>query len=370
MGTRNRALIVGALAVLAWAAAFGPASPQALAAPEPETLRTCDGAPFSMPVFDRPANYETKNTGLAKALRAAIRIKWLDYPKKNWWLLYKGKREAQVASGSLDEVEGLEAISFERKNGKWEWSGSGGCLLEAYRPGQMVGVWDRTRGQDYSRSTTSFKVDVYEQSCSGGAPPTGRVARPTVEYFDDSIVVTYFIKPNRPGNYTCPSAPPVTKTLELKEPIGDREVLDGSMYPYPQRMAPPGPKGFFDRAIWFWLSPTCFRRERSICVTQAGPSRVKAGETATYKVRVRARHLLTGVRMRASGGASGELNRFVGTIGKRRSRLLTFRATCPEGNGEATPLSAFPTVTFTTHRGGEVRTFATRTRPHITCVPR
>lgn len=359
--------LVGALLLLA---GIGVGTTSAVAAPPPDGLRACWDEPFPMSVFDQPADYETKNTGLAKALRRAVKMRGMGYPKKNWWLLYKDGRSAEVASGNPEREGGLWVISFERKKGVWKWAGSGDCRLAAYRPGVNIGEWNRSRGQDYSRSTTSFKVDVYEMSCNGGAPPTGRVTKPVIEYYEDSIVVTYFVKPNDPGAYTCPGAPPVTKILKLEEPIGDREVLDGGTYPYSKEMEAPGPHGFFDPADWSWFSRKCFARKGTICVTQDGPSRVKEGKTATYKVRIRASRQLYGVKLSATTGATPNFNEFIGPMKNRQRRVVKFEATCPEAEGsEPSPLTAVPVVTFKTREGGKVRTHTTGPLPRITCVP-
>lgn len=331
----------------------------------PEGLRLCAGKPISLEVFSSPAGYEKESTGLAKALRKLTTgLGWM--PRKDWRLIRKGRFSADLVHGEL-ERRYKYWVGFERKGNKWHWVGSGDCTLEAMKEGASVGLWFRSRGQDYEATTKSIKVDVFEQSCSGGSPPTGRVLAPQVEYLSDSIVVTYFIK-DQPGVFGCPGAPPVTRILRLSEPIGDRTVVDGSSYPFWRRMAAPGPEGFFDPTLHWWRSPSCGFRRGKVCVLVSGPSRVKVGDTATYHVRVTAKDMLTRVRLRAVLGADRIARRDIGPMTRGKFRKFRFKARCEAGPSQTNPkLKVHPTVHYAT--GGDGLAAYIKPRPKITCVP-
>lgn len=80
---------------------------------------------------------------------------------------------------------------------------------------------------------TQLDVLVSEQECASGSYATGRIAPPLVEYRPETLTVTFGIRRFRSllGGITCQSNPWTPAILTLPEPIGDRTLLDGSVYP-------------------------------------------------------------------------------------------------------------------------------------------
>lgn len=97
----------------------------------------------------------------------------------------------------------------------------------------QVAAWEPAPGADLSPTSQRIDVLLMEFSCSGGTDAVGRVATPDIQYTADAVVVTLRVIP-RPGPQPCPGNPPTPFTLELAEPLGDRELLDGGV-------DPPGP---------------------------------------------------------------------------------------------------------------------------------
>ena len=75
-------------------------------------------------------------------------------------------------------------------------------------------------------ATQSFTVMVERLGCSGGE--TGEVLQPTVVITEDQVEVTLYVEPLPPGNYTCPGNKAVSYVVELDEPIGERQLVDGA----------------------------------------------------------------------------------------------------------------------------------------------
>jgi hypothetical protein len=71
----------------------------------------------------------------------------------------------------------------------------------------------------------------------GGNLQRGRILDPIILYTEDAIVITVPVLSIK-GIRDCPSNPPAEITIELTEPIGDRVLLDGSVYPA-RRPVPP-----------------------------------------------------------------------------------------------------------------------------------
>jgi hypothetical protein len=51
-------------------------------------------------------------------------------------------------------------------------------------------------------------------------------------YEPDRVVVIFTVDPLPDGAYTCPGNPPTGVTVELSEPLGDRQLLDGGEFPW------------------------------------------------------------------------------------------------------------------------------------------
>lgn len=89
-------------------------------------------------------------------------------------------------------------------------------------------------------NTTELHILVWERACSGGSPATGRMSGPVVEYTSASVTITIGVRPIQaaPGMLvTCPMPPGTPATMQLGEPLGTRDLLDGGHIP----PAPPSP---------------------------------------------------------------------------------------------------------------------------------
>ena len=97
--------------------------------------------------------------------------------------------------------------------------------------------WPDPREAQPDSDSTELVVLVLENGCASGTSPIGRIADPVVTY--DAASVTVAIGVRRPqGDQTCPGNPAVAFTVHLTEPLGTRELLDGSHAP-PRAPRPP-----------------------------------------------------------------------------------------------------------------------------------
>lgn len=83
---------------------------------------------------------------------------------------------------------------------------------------------------DLTPSSTSVDVLVNEVSCASGQGAEGRIPAPRIEYGDTEVVVTIGVIPV-PGAADCQGNPDTPFTVELDDPLGDRDLLDGSHDP-------------------------------------------------------------------------------------------------------------------------------------------
>jgi hypothetical protein len=84
--------------------------------------------------------------------------------------------------------------------------------------------WELAPSDRPTPESMSLDVVVHERACANGESPAGRVVGPEIEYGDDAVTITFAVLPN-PGD--CPSAPGAPVTVQLTEPLGDRQLRDG-----------------------------------------------------------------------------------------------------------------------------------------------
>lgn len=84
---------------------------------------------------------------------------------------------------------------------------------------------------------TELHVLALEQECASGSSPEGRIMAPEVTTDATSVTVTIGVR-RVEGFAECPSNPAWPMTVTLPEPLGDRQLLDGSVQP-PSPPRPP-----------------------------------------------------------------------------------------------------------------------------------
>lgn len=90
-----------------------------------------------------------------------------------------------------------------------------------------VAVWKLESATDVMPSSTTFTALVNRLGCSGGR--TGEVLEPIIEVGETDIVVTFFVAPlDSDLEQECPGNDEVPYEVRLDEPIGQRQLLDGS----------------------------------------------------------------------------------------------------------------------------------------------
>lgn len=147
-------------------------------------------------------------------------------------VVHRDDHEALLAfevSGEVAEDAGHVGIIFANSGDGWKIGRAGGCTPEARHPdGPRPAAWEPDGEVD--PRALQIPVHVRERECAGGGPAEDRLLPPQIEADDKRVVVTWFVEPI-PGVVTCPGNPTARMMLELSEPLGDRELLDGGVYP-------------------------------------------------------------------------------------------------------------------------------------------
>jgi len=73
---------------------------------------------------------------------------------------------------------------------------------------------------------------VTEHACNSGQDAAGRIEIVRLDEKDDRIEVVLGVRPEG-GAHTCPSNPPTPFTVTLVEPLGERTIVDATLYSRP-----------------------------------------------------------------------------------------------------------------------------------------
>jgi hypothetical protein len=89
-----------------------------------------------------------------------------------------------------------------------------------------IGIWELSDIDAVDAASERLDVEVTRLECSGGV--TGEVLEPVVTLEADRILIRTDVAPLPDGAYTCQGNDRVPVTIELGEPIGDRELVDAA----------------------------------------------------------------------------------------------------------------------------------------------
>lgn len=253
----RRALLV--FTFLAAACASGDPSPRAGGAGgEPSELAvfaSCSGVRFSalppdtstFEPFASWSNLDLSNLdGEARFFREfADRYSWFVADQSSSTRLLFGEpnepNEGDSPNGDPLLGDSVYAYAYlELRNGRWAPRGWGDCRIElgADGWGNARFILDSTVRPDPQSST--LPVLATEVACAGGQAPWGREVRAVVvDETVEAVSIVILLEPPT-GGQTCPSNPRFEFEVDLESPLGDRTVLDASVYPPLEREWSPG----------------------------------------------------------------------------------------------------------------------------------
>jgi hypothetical protein len=238
---RPRAAILAAIALAVIACGPAPPSVPAPAAGEPDLLEarySCGGPPgFEPSLFDEPGTAESEDHPSAAALRVILAERDPDFdflPDAGWWLVARDEGIARYIARQPGEGPGqpMAHAEFEHQTGRWRITGWGDCRPTILLDELSVASWVLDPALPTpGRAATQITALVTEQVCTGGQAMGARLQAPRIAYTDDAVLVVFPVVPLGGAGNDCPGNPPTRVTFELREPLGDRQLLDAAFFP-------------------------------------------------------------------------------------------------------------------------------------------
>jgi hypothetical protein len=127
-------------------------------------------------------------------------------------LLFEGEPTTSVAVNTTEVPPGVTTTAL--------------VTTPPAKPGEPeIAGWElKTPDPALVSTSTRFRATVSRLSCNSGV--TGEVFPPEIVYGKFAIIVTFTVGPNT--GFDCPLNQPVLFDVLLKEPIGTRNLVDGS----------------------------------------------------------------------------------------------------------------------------------------------
>ena len=204
-------------------------SPSGSADPYAGTLFECFGIAF-------PSEALLGEVDAPAAPSAGEFIRWLNedadrsWPTDGWRLL------VETGTGALygvltppDSEPPAYVVTIRNRGEAWEAEDYGACTPVVKLTAE-VGAATWQSADEIDASTTTFEARVTEVACSGGQDPEGRIVEPRITLDEDSITITFGETP-LDGPSDCQSNRDAPYQVVLPEPVGDRTLRDGGVYP-------------------------------------------------------------------------------------------------------------------------------------------
>lgn len=152
-------------------------------------------------------------------------------PEKGWIEVSGSNQRSTVIAPLRDHY--AEA-TFEREGNGWKPAGWGDCLPRLHLEGRSVLRWAFTdESFPPDPSSRELSIAATEVQCSSGRDIEGLIEQ-HVTYHPSRIEVALTAPGLEAGKneaFTCIGTSPVDYQLVLEEPVGDRPVVDVSVYP-------------------------------------------------------------------------------------------------------------------------------------------
>ncbi|HEX9847483.1 MAG TPA: hypothetical protein VGB33_03605 [Acidimicrobiia bacterium] len=152
------------------------------------------------------------------------------WPQDGWLILHETREHILLVA--RDENGSLAHMSVSRSQDGWMWDGasSGGpCPLQFLVPEGLNTVeWRLDPTAPAPRpADRAIPVLLTERECVSGQEIGDRLVGPQIVMIDSSIRIAFAANPPEGDAFTCQGNPETPFVLELPQPIGDREIIEG-----------------------------------------------------------------------------------------------------------------------------------------------
>lgn len=197
-----------------------------------DLMVSCNGANFPIGALEeiRPLS-EADPGGVAEAIAPFLAGEEGQFwPQDGWQILHETDEEIHLVANTDD---GLLAHMFVTDDGSgWQWSGASQagdeCRARFTVPEGLNTVeWRVDPAVPPTPETTELALILNERECVGGQAIGDRLVGPQIVMTDSQVFIAFAAEPPPGDAFECPGNPDTPFTVELAEPLGDRELMEG-----------------------------------------------------------------------------------------------------------------------------------------------
>jgi hypothetical protein len=153
------------------------------------------------------------------------------WPQEDWQVLHETDDEVLIVHVEPVEVPGISFMTIAREGDGWRWAGSSmrsDCELTTRIPSGLNRVeWRLDPASPLDSAATIINVLATELECASGQPMGERLLDPEVVITAEAVFLAFAAQPDGEEYHNCQGNPEQRVSVELPEPLGDRDVRDG-----------------------------------------------------------------------------------------------------------------------------------------------
>jgi hypothetical protein len=191
------------------------------------------GPAFPVSALETIVPLEDGDPGIATAARSFLESEEGEHlpgeVKEGWLILHQDEVAVLLA---ISVTDGLGFMSLGREGAGWVWTGaqfSGPCPLQYTVPEDLNTVDWRLDESAPPPAPDDVTVAVLlnERQCVSGQEIGDRLRGPQVVMTETQLFIAFAAEPPPGDAFNCQSNPDVPYVVDLGEPLGERELVEG-----------------------------------------------------------------------------------------------------------------------------------------------
>lgn len=152
--------------------------------------------------------------------------------RPGWRLVVWSEESAQFLLPAMpDEGHAFWSVEFHLADSSWEFVRSGQCDVRPWFESLLPARWELPLDERPGPESRTVRVLVLEQICPSGESLPGPIVQAAVTYLEDSVIVVLGNRTPEGPQIGCGPLTPAEFFVELSEPLGDRQLFDGYVFP-------------------------------------------------------------------------------------------------------------------------------------------
>jgi hypothetical protein len=208
------------------------------AAPDaPEPLLHCIGT-FPPQVLEQPSASEETDGAAYSALIRELQAQQVNYPDAHWHSVY---HRDDLVEFVASVPSGWACMALRQTDGEW--------IFDASAESEQIGAvlaedigrasWQPASPSWIGSAPNELVLLVTDEQFCVRATEADRITAPFVQYDSDAITIAFGVRAPQAEATSCLANQSTPVLLRLDEEVGERTLLDGSLYPPALRVGPP-----------------------------------------------------------------------------------------------------------------------------------